>query len=100
MTLDEVTIDSQIPKEDSPAQEGPEVQEEQEGLNIDFGWLRAETGEGSIDDYIEHPMNFNSSRSVARILRGATGLFGSLKLAIIDIALGVFELAKEGKAAN
>lgn len=59
--------------------------------------LRAETGEGSIGDYIEHPMNFNQSKSVARILRGLTGIMGNLNLAIIDVGLGVLELFKGEK---
>ncbi len=57
--------------------------------------LTAETGSGSLDSYIDHPMNFNGSRSLARILRGLTGLIGNLNLAIIDIGLGVLEFSKE-----
>jgi hypothetical protein len=59
--------------------------------------LTAETGEGSIDSYLQHPMNFNNSKSMGRILRGLTGIIGNLSLAIIDIGLGVLEFSKENK---
>ncbi len=100
-TLDEVSIDSQVNPGEVKADQGEAVDqpEEQGGFSLDFSFLKAETGEGTIEDYLDHPMNFNKSLSVARMLRGATGLFGSLRLAIIDIALGAFEFAKEGKQA-
>ncbi len=60
-------------------------------------WLRSETGEGSVEDYVEHPMNFNKSKSVARMLRGLTGIMGNLRLAVIDIVMGGMEFAKERK---
>lgn len=63
----------------------------------DMSFLLAPTGEGSIEDYVDHPMNPNESRGVARILRGATGMLGQLNYAIIDIALGTIEVMKEGK---
>lgn len=61
--------------------------------------MTAETGEGSIGDYIDHPMNFLKSKGLARVLRGLTGIFGSLSLAIIDIAVGTLEFSKERKGA-
>lgn len=57
--------------------------------------LTSETGQGSIGDYIEHPMNFNQSKGLARVLRGLTGIVGNLNLAIIDVVLGVLEFSKE-----
>jgi len=53
--------------------------------------LKTETGEGEINFYKEHPLNFNKSDSISQILRGATGFFGKLNLAIIDIMLGIFQ---------
>jgi hypothetical protein len=61
--------------------------------------MTAETGEGAVGDYIEHPMNFMKSKGLARVLRGLTGIFGSLSLAIIDIAVGTLEFSKERKGA-
>jgi hypothetical protein len=61
--------------------------------------MTAETGEGAIGDYIDHPMNFLKSKGLARVLRGLTGIFGSLSLAIIDIAVGALEFSKERKGA-
>jgi hypothetical protein len=78
----------------------PEEYEQEEGFFDfpklpDLSILKAKTGEGSIEDYMQHALNFNKSRGTAQILRGCTGLFGELELAVIDIALGSFELIKE-----
>lgn len=59
--------------------------------------ITAETGEGSIGDYLEHPMNFNNSYGLAQMLRGVTGIAGNLKLAIIDIGFGFLRFSKERK---
>jgi hypothetical protein len=66
------------------------------GINLSF--LSAKTGEGSIEEYVDHPLNWNTSRPVAQILRGFTGLFGSLEYALVDIAIGAFRLNKGRKA--
>lgn len=85
--------------------EFPEVSEQEEasessGLSIDFSFLKTPTGEGSIEDYLQHPLNRNGSRGVAQMLRGFTGFAGSLNLAIIDITLGAFETLKEKRGLN
>lgn len=59
--------------------------------------LSSNTGDGEVDEYISHPLNFNKSKAMARIIRGLTGIFGNLKYAIIDVILGVIELSKEKK---
>lgn len=66
----------------------------------DMSFVLAPTGEGLVEDYIDHAMNPRGSHGVARILRGATGMLGQLNYAIIDIALGTMEVMKEGKQAN
>lgn len=59
-------------------------------------WLKAQTGAGSVDDYLEHTLNFNNSRSLARIIRGLSGIFeNGLNYAVVDIVMGVFEFSKE-----
>lgn len=69
-------------------------------LNIDLSFLRARTGEGRIDDYVNHPLNFSGSRGVAQILRGCTGMLGELDLAIVDIVVGGFNVIREKGAVN
>ncbi len=64
--------------------------------NIKFDFM-TETGEGQIEDYKEHVLNFNKSTWLARILRGMTGLFGSLNYALLDIAVGIIEGINESK---
>lgn len=65
------------------------------GFGIDLSILKAKTGEGAIEDYIQHPLNFNNSHGLARIIRGFTGILGALDLAIIDIGVGVLEFFKD-----
>lgn len=93
-TIDELT---QLPKE--PVIEGiEEPVAEPVRRGIDLSFLKTETGEGDIHEYISHPLNFNQSKGMAQMLRGFTGMFGSLKLAIIDICLGALNFSKERKA--
>lgn len=70
------------------------------GPHIDFSWIKTKTGPGSVDDYVDHPLNFSESRGVAQVLRGASGLVGSLDLAVIDIVIGAFNTARERKAVK
>lgn len=69
------------------------------GPAIDLSWLKAKTGPGTIESYIDHPLNTSKSRGIAQILRGATGLAGDLDLAVIDIGLGLVEVIKEKRGS-
>lgn len=81
--------------------EGYEVPEKEQsgGLSIDLSFLKTPTGEGTIEERLDHPLNFSHSRGIAQIIRGLEGIFGSLSLAIVDIALGLLEVIKERRAA-
>lgn len=70
------------------------------GPQLDLSWLKAKTGPGTIESYIDHPLNGTRSRGVAQILRGVTGLAGDLDLAIIDIGLGLVEVIKEKRVSK
>lgn len=100
-TLDDIANSDQlqqsIPEMPIPEMPVQEVQTSGRMQEIMSKFLTAETGEGAIGDYIEHPLNFAKSKGLARILRGFTGIFGSLSLAVIDIALGALEFSKERK---
>jgi len=63
-----------------------------------FDILKTPTGEGDIDFYKNHPLNYNKSESISQILRGATGFLGKLDLAIIDIIMGIFQIISENKS--
>lgn len=63
-------------------------------------WVKAQTGAGSVESYIDHPMNFSKSKGMAQILRGLTGMVGELKYALLDVFLGVLQFSKERKAAK
>lgn len=89
---DEFQAAQEIPQVDTVVDEHVEAVP---GIKFNLTWLRTPTGDGSIDDYMDHPLNFFKSRGFAQMLRGLTGFFGNLKLAVIDIALGGFQFAKE-----
>lgn len=57
--------------------------------------LKSKTGEGSIEDYKDHPLNFNNNKYIGQILRGLTGILGALDLAIIDISMGILGFFKD-----
>lgn len=59
--------------------------------------LKAKTGEGDITQYENHVLNFRKSPAIAKILRGVTGIFGEVNLAIVDIMIGMFEIMQEKK---
>jgi hypothetical protein len=65
------------------------------GFNVE--WLKAETGEGDVEDYLNHPLNASNNRFLAQILRGLTGMFGSMRFAVADIIIGVMDYMKERK---
>jgi hypothetical protein len=60
-----------------------------------FDILKSKTGEGTIQDYQEHPLNFSNNKYIGQILRGLTGILGALDLAIIDIGMGILGLIKD-----
>lgn len=75
-----------------------EIQEQSPSFNMpNLEFLKAKTGEGSIEQYIDHPLNMSKSQGLARVIRGFTGLLGALDLAIIDIIVGILEFSKERK---
>jgi len=86
-----------IHDEDSLDFENPineEIKEKTKASNF-LDILKTKTGEGTIADYQEHPLNFNNNKYLGQILRGLTGILGALDLAIIDIGMGVLGLFKD-----
>jgi hypothetical protein len=89
-------IDNQeIPSnnENGFSNEGNEVKKESSIMSM----LKAQTGEGSIKSYSNHPLNMKNNDYVGQIIRGLTGMLGSLNFAILDILLGSFGFIKEKK---
>lgn len=79
----------------------PEDFEDAPGVRFampDLSFLLAKTGAGAVEEYIEHPLNFDGEKSTARMLRGLTGIAGELDYALIDIGLGALEKIKEKRA--
>lgn len=85
---------NELISEEVPEQNFAEIKEtESKSFNLNF--LKAETGQGSISDYIDSPLNFNRSNAIARVIRGLTGFLGNLNLALVDILIGVLEYMQE-----
>lgn len=98
--LEEAMIESEEFEGAAQSFNPPLEEEEVNGFRFempDFSFLLKPTGEGSIENYMNDPLNFDGKKSTARILRGATGLLGALNYAIIDIGLGVLEKMREKK---
>lgn len=55
-------------------------------------WLRTPTGEGSVEEYDDHALNFAGARWLSRVIRGASGFLGELDLAVVDIFMGLLEM--------
>lgn len=73
-----------------------------QGIRLNLGFLMKETGPGEIEDYIEHPLNFNQSKGIAQVIRGVAGFVGNgsqLRLAVLDIVFGLNRFRKGGDAA-
>jgi hypothetical protein len=96
--MSERTIGQEIGGFEDVASQGyydiPEVQEKK---GIDVSILKAKTGEGSVYEYINHPLNFNESLGLARVLRGLTGMLGTVDFAIADIVIGALDFLKSSK---
>jgi|GEM_PF-1017821 transcription termination factor Rho len=71
----------------------------QEGkkTNSIFNMLKSETGEGTIQSYNNHPLNAKNNNSISQIIRGLTGILGSLNFGILDVILGCLGYVKEKK---
>ena len=94
--------DFDIPAKNSSVGAGsdPIEGEKLQGLKLDFSFLLSVTGQGSIEERMDHPLNFLKSRGLAQVLRGLEGLLGQdLKLALVDIVIGVLNFTKERRAA-
>lgn len=78
----------ELEQEQQPA-EGPELEQEQPSFKERFGFLLSDTGPGPVDSYMDHPLNFSRSAGLAQVIRGLTGLLGSLEYAVVDIAVGL-----------
>ena len=57
--------------------------------------LLSQTGEGTIESYVNHPINFKSDKNIAQILRGFTGIIGNLNFALLDIIIGGISFFKD-----
>ena len=77
-------------------EEVEEVQPNGSPLDGILKFIMIETGEGSIEEYINHPLNFLESKGLAQIIRGVSGFVGnSLKLAVVDVIFGFMRMKNE-----
>jgi len=98
ITLDDIANNEAMYGEQPDGVNFEFVEQQQPGMFDKMGnVLSSPTGEGSIGEYLEHPLNFNNSKGLAQIIRGVTGLLGNLNLAIVDIVFGFLRFSKEKK---
>lgn len=88
-TLNYIEDDYAIPAGEDAAASNPESME---SMSIWEKVIKAPSGVGDVEDYIRHPLNFNGSSALAKIIRGMTGILGNLDLAIVDIVMGIIQL--------
>lgn len=93
-------FEEQIEQEQGPGQEVPQVEESGPGLKERFSFLFVQTGQGPVSSYVDHPLNFSRSEGLAQVIRGITGMLGSLEYAIVDIVIGIFRWRSEIAAKN
>jgi len=62
--------------------------------------LKSKTGKGVVEEYTGHPLNWDNSYTTARIIRGLTGMMGSLDYAIVDVAIGIIQKLTAIKRVN
>lgn len=96
--IDMESASNYIHEEENSMNENPKnlnIPSPERSGNTFFDLLKSKTGEGSLDDYTEHPLNVKNESSIAQIIRGLTGMMGALDLAIIDIILGIIVFVKE-----
>lgn len=66
-----------------------------------FGWIpkifKAKSSDKPIEEFTQHPFNYDKKNSTGRIIRGLEGLLGALNYAIVDLIMGFVEKWKEGK---
>jgi hypothetical protein len=88
---EDIIIDEEIIAEEN----NPKITSSPERSFFDI--LKTKTGEGSIESYMENPLNLNHSQGLAQILRGLTGFVGALDLAILDLIIGGFKIYTDYK---
>jgi hypothetical protein len=93
MSIDDLSME-QPALEEQAAQPMQQVQQAAPNFQIPE-FLKAKTGEGSIENYINHPLNIKENVHLARVLRGLTGMFNALDYAIIDIIVGALGFMKK-----
>jgi hypothetical protein len=91
----EESASSYIPNDEETEKINTEIPENIPKKNSLFNMLKSETGEGTILSYNNHPLNIKNDKNVSQIIRGLSGILGSLNYAILDIILGCFGFAKE-----
>lgn len=99
ITLDDVKSDEDFKPIENGQTEVDEVEQTEIG-GFHFGipeFLKAKSPDEPIENFINHPFNFDGSRGLAQIIKGLTGMFGYFNYAIIDIVMGWLRWTKERK---
>jgi len=96
--MNEKTIEQQIQEEQTgiPVMPEGETQAVSEESSINLADIMTRpTGEGQIEDYLQHPLNLDSTLSSAKIIRGLTGLIGGINYWWTDVIIGIWQKWQE-----
>jgi len=67
--------------------EGVQIEKENLATKI----FNAPSPKKKVEEYLNHPLNFDQEISTGRIIRGVEGIIGNLDRAMVDVILGVIE---------
>lgn len=93
-----------IAEELGEVEEGAAVSEtiqnepQKSGFKLDFdflGIIKRPTGAGEIEDYLNHPLNRSKHLGMAQMLRGLTGILGTIDSWLLDVGLGYMSFTKD-----
>lgn len=86
---------------DLPFTDLQELETDARGFKIDLDFLWIETGEGSVDEYLEHPLNFKKSAGLAQVIRGISGVVGNaFNYWWVDVIMGGLKMGQEAKSVD
>ena len=99
--VEDMLMDEQTQTSETPIGMSGEGVNAQSGFRMPaLDFLKAQSVDRPIEEYIEHALNFDKKKSTGRIIRGLEGFLGALNYAIIDIIMGLVEKSREKKAGE
>jgi hypothetical protein len=94
-TIDQVINEQEMAEREK---EAVSVQEQQPGSGFAVPeFLKAQSPDVPIENYLNHPLNFAKSMGLAQMIRGLEGMLGGLRYAVLDVVMGGMKFSQERK---